>query len=174
MLALAFVVALVTQSHATDLVLEARLVTPARLKVGEPVTLTMALHNIGKRALPVVKPGDGSESNWREPFVWYTAERQVDGKWVTVPKAQVGRCGLFDADWDKDTVMLAPGARLVLADWVDHPEYSIALDQPGHYRMLVHYAFGTATRSGVEPKGAMKGVAPFEVVSAPVTFELVR
>lgn len=177
MLALALTLALFAQPlgpHATDLVVEARVTTP-RAKVGEPLPLVMALVNHGKRPLPVVKPGDGSESNWREPYVWFSAERQDAGVWVPVPKGEMGRCGLFDGDWEKDTVTLVPGGRLPLKEWVDHPEWSLQLDKPGHYRMTVHYTFGTSTRSGVvDRKGAMKGVASFEVTSAPFELELTR
>lgn len=125
----------------------------------------------------MVKPGDGSEVGWREPWVWFEAERREgDGTWKTVAPPMLGRCGLYDPNWEKDALELAPGAALAIKDWV--PDVGVAFQmKPGTYRVVVHYAFrGGATKGHLPapgPRRVMVDVAPFEVVSKPVEVTII-
>jgi hypothetical protein len=126
---------------------------------------------------PVVKPGDGTCFGWRDPYVYFTAERlAADGRWVPVERAPFIRCGIFDENWPKDVVDLKPGERLAL----EHP-CTIPLDfqRPGRVRMVGHYAYRATggKRGGPRPedlRGRMAGVPLFEVTSEPVEFEVIR
>lgn len=181
---LAFALALALSfGQVTDpqkLAVEVTLKSP-RVVAGDPIDLTMTLVNRGASAQDVVKPGDGSESNWREPWVHYSAERKTDKGWEPVIEMPIGRCGLYDANWEKDVVALAPGARLSLNDWIPGVSQVLDLNAPGTYRVTVHYAFGTAGKGQNKPpfstprtEGPMKGVAPFTVSSEPLTIEVVK
>lgn len=154
---------------------ELRRTSPARIAPGDPVQVTARLVNRSDRAVEVVKPSDGSEMGWREPWVYFTAERtRPDGVVEPVPKGLVGRCGLYDYDWTKDVVRLAPGASIELNTWIPEPSRMLALDGVGRVAIRMHYAFGMAPGKGhlgTPPErrpAPMAGVAPFEVVSDPV------
>lgn len=123
----------------------------------------------------VVLPRDGSEVGWREPHVRFSAEVQAeDGAWRTLPMQGLERCGLYDANWLDDVVTLAPGVAQRL-DWMGSiPE----LPEHGRVRIRAHYAYkaGPSLRDYEDPEpiplpeglGGMAGVAPFELVSAPL------
>ncbi len=57
----------------------------------------------------IIMPGDGSESAWREPYIFFTAEfKDENRKWKQLKKLGSLRCGLFDAEWQKDTATINP------------------------------------------------------------------
>lgn len=137
---------------------------PTTVKVGDSIELEAWLVNRGKQAVTVVKPGDGSESAWREPYVYFTAERRQGDGWTAVKRHGVGRCGLFDPDWEKDKVGLGPGEKLELMSWIPGPQAFFDLE-PGHYRFRVHYEFA----EGAHGKGRAQDVkATLAVVSDPI------
>ncbi len=124
---------------------------------------------------PIVLPGDGSSAGWREPHARFSAEVQAeDGTWRTLPIREVGRCGLYDANWLDEVVRLAPGAAQRLAWMGTLPE----LPEQGRVRIRAHYAYKATPslrdyedRDPIPPPeglGGMAGVAPFELVSAPI------
>jgi hypothetical protein len=161
-----------------DLVLEATLTSPAQARPDSRIELSVALRNTSAtRTHHVVKPGDGSEVGWREPHVYFTATLTgKDGVARDVPEANVGRCGLYDADWVKDVVALAPGETLEIKDWLMSPDVALVLDQPGQIALRVHYAFrpSAAKRSdgAVTPTGPIADVPDFELVSEPIAITL--
>jgi len=165
-----------------DLALEVKLVSPDGVQPGEPIQLDITLKNTSnERIYPVVKPGDGSEVGWREPHVFYTAWiDKGDGDWQEVPKAEIGRCGLFNAQWQKDVVELWPGKSIELKQWLVSPQRALELQEPGRVRLHVHYRYRGGL-VGKDPKtgktfdtGKMRGMPPFELVSKPVEFDLLR
>lgn len=168
---------------AGDLQLALTLTTPAVIEPGADVLVTAVLVNTSRtRTIHVVKPGDGSEAGWREPWVHYSATRLApDGTTHAVPEVFVGRCGLFDPNWVKDIVALAPGERLDLHSWIPDPSRALALDELGQVQIRMHYVFrgGQADRfrEGGESASPQKphvlaGAAGFEVVSAPITLTI--
>ncbi len=78
------------------------------------------------------------------------------------------RCGLYDADWTKDVVTLAPGeTRTIDALWADH---LLQLEEPGRVRLRLHVSWneGRTTRGTPEHTSratAMAGVPAFELTS---------
>jgi len=155
---------------------------PAEFLPGQAIPFGMQLVNASRtRAYPVVKPGDGSESGWREPHVYYAAERlAADGRWTRLDPVPIGRCGLYDGNWQKDVVTLKPGDSLPLKDWLLPPSSAFEFQQAGRYRIRAHYAYrggqagkGAASRPA-DDLGGMKGVEPFEIVSAPIEIAVKR
>ncbi|MGE0493617.1 MAG: hypothetical protein AB7S38_30690 [Vulcanimicrobiota bacterium] len=137
---------------------------PTTVKVGDNIELEAWLINRGKRTVTVVKPGDGSESAWREPYVYFSAERRQGDRWTAVKRHGIGRCGLYDPDWEKDRVGLEPGDKLELMSWIPGPQAFFDLE-PGQYRFRVHYEFA----EGEHGKGRPKEVkATLTVVSEPI------
>lgn len=165
----------------SDLAIEARL--PKVVEVGESVQPEINLINrSGHASYLIVKPGDGSGIGWREPHVYYSAEIDLgDGRWQPVPRKPIGRCGVYDSDWQKDIVELKPGEKLPINTWLPTPDMTLDLLQPGKMRLYAHYAYngGKADKTRKDELaqidvGKMKGVPAFELTSAPVEFELTR
>lgn|GEM_PF-4397855 len=84
--------------------------------------------------------------------------------------ALTGRCGMFDHDWVKDIVALAPGESLDLHTWIPDPSRVLALDEVGTIRIRMHYTsmLSKGTPGGGVGPHPMSGLAPFEIVSNPV------
>ncbi len=149
------------------------------IEAGTQPYIEFKLVNTSKtRTHKVVKPGDGSECGWRDPWVHVTAEqRGVDGSWTAMQRQSFGRCGLFDWDWAKDVVELKPGAELALSDWCSPARFEF--QYPGKVRLTGHYAYRATGGKDGKPRpdaerGLMTGVPLFEVRSEPVEFEVVR
>jgi hypothetical protein len=153
---------------------------------GQPIPLRASLVNDSGRARAVVRPGDGSSVGWREPYVRWTLEREAaPGVWRKVPDTPYSRCGNYDADWQKDVVLLAPGQSLLLGDMIP-VESRADIDAPGKYRARAHYeyraGFGTRGFSGLvvvgvsdEPSASgrlIEGVPAFDIVSEPFEFRV--
>jgi hypothetical protein len=165
-------------------------VVPPRSSIveGERLDLVMRLVHHQTResgkAPPVwvVKPGDGSEVGWREPWVRFEVEQNTPGPdgvvaWVRLGEPQLGRCGLYDPNWEKDAVALAAGESIPLKDWLPDPAQAFGL-KAGTYRVTVRYQFrGGATKGHIPastPPKVMVGVAPYEVVSKPIELVIVK
>lgn len=170
-------VLVVTSAHARDgLELEIALKTPTQIEPGAEVNITARLVNRSAVPVDVVKPGDGSEVGWREPWIFYAATRTApDGTTHEVPSSMWGRCGLFDQDWVKDIVTLAPGEALDVHTWIPEPSRALALDEPGTVTVRMHYTY-LSTKSSRTPAPVgphrMSGVSAFEVVSNPLTITI--
>lgn len=159
------------------LTLEAQLTEAGPFEVGDDAPAMKAqLVNGTKTSLPVVQLSDGSsQPRWREPYVFYSVERfTMDGTWERVSPGDTGRCGNHDEDWSNEVVKVAPGKRLELdMGWAP---FRFDLQSAGPHRVRVHYRFqGEHPRQSppVSTTG-MAGEAAYEVVSAPVTIEVVR
>lgn len=165
-----------------DLELDVKLKSAKTIQPGQHIALEMALVNKSKtKTYPIVKPGDGSSVGWREPHVYYTAQRQLEnGQWENAPNAPFGRCGLFDFDWQKDVTNLASGAKLELKSWLPGPADRFEFQEPGRHRVYVHYKYqaGLAGKGGERDDaadlGKMAGIPAFEIVSEPIDLEVVR
>ncbi|MBM3983880.1 MAG: hypothetical protein FJ304_27150 [Planctomycetes bacterium] len=171
--------ALTKQVIETDLKLVAVAPKERVIEAGTQAYIGLKLVNTSKtRAHKVVKPGDGSECGWRDPWVHVTAEqRGVDGAWTALKPRAYGRCGLFDFNWPKDTIELKPGAELELKDWY-HPA-GFDFQYPGTVRLVGHYEHRAVGGKNGQPRpdaerGAMAGVPLFALRTEPVEFEVVR
>lgn len=144
-----------------------------------PVPIEVEIVNRSTTAQVVVLPGDGSEVGWREPHVFFTAEVLADdGRWNAAPQPLRARCGLYDANWLHDVVRLAPGETRRLHWMGPLPQ----LPERGRARIRAHYVYKAtppkrawdASESTPVPGGLgdMDGVAPFELISAPLEVTL--
>lgn len=138
-------------------------------KVGEDVPVKATMRNSSDRTVAALKPGDGSESGWREPHVYYTAKKLRGKEWLDVPPRVIRRCGVYNPAWQKDVVSLAPGETLNLGSWLPGPEAYFNLT-PGRYRFQLHYVYGAGgnARAGGAPSvpAALKGVPSFHLTSS--------
>ena len=169
-----------------DLLLVARLTTPQVIYPGHNVGVVLRLENRSTTTTyKVVKAGDGSESGWREPHIFFTAKSETkDGEWKPVEPKPWGRCGMYDANWHDEVVEIAPGGSLELKDWVSMPSVFLTFQDAGRVKLRAHYAYkakGVGKSKGTgeadptpEGVGPMKGVEPFEIVSEPVELTVVR
>jgi hypothetical protein len=159
------------------LTLRVRMLSPRLVMAGHVPTFEVTLANDSTtESFRVVKPGDGSELGWREPHVHWTGTiDRGDGRPVPLPVPNLGRCKLFDTDWDKDFLRLDPGDELTL-------DYEPLLDfqMAGTVRLQARYDYdaghGPNSRTGWKPPYPlnMGGVEPFSVVSETVEFEIYR
>jgi hypothetical protein len=164
-----------------DLVLEAVVKSPASIQPGQAVEVSLVLRNQSREiTYPVVKPGDGSEVGWREPYVYFTATVET-AKGITVPVPQLGRgrCGLFAHDWPKDVILLKPGAEMPLNEWLIPASGALNFQEPGRIKLIAHYQYRAGLgKRPADPAAiaasAIAGVPAFAIVSKPVEFDVVR
>jgi len=116
---------------------------------------------------PVVLSGDGSEPGWREPHAWYTIERKTSaGVWGVPGTLPFGRCGMYDEDWSKDVVTLAPGQEIVLP-WFRF--YSVwDLEDATDVRIVAHYAYGDHAKDPAKVPPALHGMPAYTLSSSPL------
>jgi len=166
-----------------DLVLEATLTTSRTIQPGEPVRVKSRIVNVSKtQTYRLVRPGDGSESGWREPRVFFDAETLGPrGQRTAVPEREIGRCGMYDANWHDDVITLEPGAVLDLHNWMPAAHHALDFQQEGpvEVRLHYHYTRGTGAVGGKalerpDGRGSMGDVPAFELVSKPVRLNVVR
>lgn len=152
-----------------------------RIHCDQPIPVRKLLHNGSPQPVAIVKPGDGSEVGWREPKFYYTCEARVGPhKWVAVNRPKGGRCGNFDANWQKDVVTLGAGQETDLGEWLATPDNYFELS-PGTYRISLHYHYragafskGGATRGPTSVPTALENVPEFHLTSLPVEVEIIR
>jgi hypothetical protein len=137
--------------------------------------LQMRLQNMSAKPVYVIKPGDGSESGWREPSMYFSAEKKTDQGWKPVERQGIGRCGLYDPDWQKDVVKLEPGGEINLGTWMPSPSSYFQLSK-GTYRFRLHYKYtqgqaGTGSM-GENPKtpATLAGKPAFSLASEPFVY----
>jgi len=166
-----------------DLVLEATLTTPGTIQPGEPIRVKSRIVNRSRTAThKLVRPGDGSESGWREPHVFFTAETLGPrGRRTAVIERGIGRCGVFDANWHDDVIELKPGKALDLYNWMPAAHFGLDFQREGPTEVVLHYRYrrGTAGKGGEaldrpDGRGPMGDLPAFELVSKPVRVNVVR
>lgn len=156
--------------------LVAELKGPASITAGSRPSIEVALLNTSKTTTyRVVKVGEGSYVGRGEPHVnWTGTIDSGDGARVPLSHVPRGGCGNTFDYWPDNAVALPPGARLV-QDYPSMFEYQRA----GRVRLVANYAYkggGPDVEKQHPPEAIafMKGVEPFELVSNPVEFEVVR
>lgn len=163
--------------------LVATLLTPT-VQPGAPIRVKLELRNGAEQgSIPVVRPGDGSESGWREPWIrWDVAYVGADGAERPLRPHTIGRCGMFDADWRDEVTTLRPGESVDVTDGAVAPLAIHDLQEPGTVRIRAWYSWGAGAhdkRPGADPAapkdlGAMKDTPAFDLASNPVTVTVVR
>lgn len=103
-----------------------------------------------------------------------------DGE-VPVENNVWGWCGVYDATWQDDVATLGPGEAPDLTTHLMPASVLLDFQRAGPTEVRVYYAWrGGQTRKGgpdADPPadlGPMKGVEPFDLVSAPVAIEVHR
>lgn len=91
----------------------------------------------------IVLPGDGSESAWREPYFYYTVDvKDKKEGWKPVQGHGILRCGLYDYEWEKDTVRFSPRQKMeIYQDWMPF-ENRFDIKTKGDLRFVAHYEYG--------------------------------
>lgn len=111
---------------------------PAVIKKGEYPQAKVRVTNAGTSPVTLVKPGDGSESAWRTPFIgWSILPAGSSAAHPPKHSARVGaRCGNVNPLTPSEVFELKAGAHAELGDWVGLPP----LLKPGKYRVVFYYA----------------------------------
>ncbi|MCG3134539.1 MAG: hypothetical protein HMLKMBBP_01853 [Planctomycetes bacterium] len=151
---------------------------------GAPVTVKLSLVHRGKEGtIQVVRPGDGSDAGWREPWMWWEAAYVNElGEERPAEKVAMLRCGNFDPSWHDHIVALKPGDSVDVSDGPAHLSTRYEFQEPGKVRIRAWYSWGAGEHMsgpGTTPEmkkdlGAMHGVPAFEFPSNPVIVTIVR
>ncbi|MEM7165724.1 MAG: hypothetical protein AAF581_09685 [Planctomycetota bacterium] len=94
--------------------------------------------NIGKVAVTLVKPGDGSQDGWRTPLVGWSVldAKDKDATHAKEPTPRkVARCGNINSLGKKSVFVLEPGKKQAIDDWRGSPTFA----KPGKYRVVFYY-----------------------------------
>lgn len=148
--------------------LQLRISGPKTMALTDLPTIEATLKNSSRRAHSIVTPGDGSDAGWRDPVITFSAFiDEGDGCWRPLPRAVVGRCGLFDHVWQDEIVRLGPGKTQALGPLWAHPFFEW---RKGTVRLFVHYAWtgGAASKGSATTSVDLAGMAkeaPYELVS---------
>lgn len=102
------------------------------------------------QAYKIIEPKDGSESSWREPYIYFIAEQNtLNNKWVKVEKQKTERCGLFDAEWQDDTITIKQGQNIKIYEMAFNNIISeFEISSKAQVRIIAHYKF----KNGLHPK----------------------
>lgn len=155
----------------------------SEVRAGEAIPLKAELVNRGLTERWLVAPRDGSSMGWREPYVFYKVEHEVEpGVWEPAPTESFSRCGNYAVRWDEDLTALPPGGAMPLEREILPLEYGFDMHKSGRYRITAHYNYrGGAGGRGLYAFGEhvpipaeLQGMPSFEVASAPVEVTVVR
>jgi hypothetical protein len=91
----------------------------------------------------IIIPGDGSESAWREPYIYFTADfKKENGKWKQLEKLGSLRCGNFDAEWQKDTMTINPAQKIQIYQMASENIIRFFnIPSNGTIRLTAHYDY---------------------------------
>lgn len=124
------------------------------------------------RGYPVVLANDGSDMGWREPHAFFRVELlRPSGAWEPAPPQGGMRCGVYDTDWAKDVVTLAPGMRVKMP-WMPYP--SGELGDATRARVVAHYAYGDHARDKSQILPQLHSIPAYSLTSAPLEIEIVH
>lgn len=107
------------------------------LKVDETPTIKLFITNNGNESVTLVMPGDGSESAWRTPVVWWSTLEAADLRPHSLSPdfTRISRCGnIIPLEWD-EVFRLAPGETKEIGSTVRLR----AFQKPGSYRVKFNY-----------------------------------
>lgn len=98
----------------------------------------------------IIMPDDGSESAWREPYIYFTADfKDENGKWKQLEKLGGFRCGRFDAEWQKDTATVNPARKIQIYEMTSENIIRFFnISSSGIIRLMAHYDY----KQGRHPK----------------------
>jgi len=171
------------QAIQQDLALELRLHSDPVIPNFEAIEVELTLVNTSEdTAYYVVLPGDGSWKRWREPHMqWRGIFVGADGSFRRHQFQPFIRCGVYHPDWRADIVLLQPGERRRLT--AGDPRRFFQKHEAGTWELRVHYEYmAKPARSGLGEDrvlpdetalGEMRGTPPFELVSNPISFDVV-
>ncbi len=145
------------------------------VRAGEMILASSAtLIHRGPETISLVMPGDGSDCDWRQPFVvWSVLDAgERSAKHPDRPQpSNLPRCGNVNSLRADEVFVLKKGAKKVLSDWLA----PFRIDEPGRYRVRLVYLNEPerkALRSGLplgEPTpeilAAFKATTPLRVMS---------
>ncbi|TVQ30689.1 MAG: hypothetical protein EA376_12605 [Phycisphaeraceae bacterium] len=171
------------QAIQQDLALELRLLSDQVIPNYQAIEVELTLVNTSEdAAYHVVLPGDGSWKRWREPHMqWRGFFAGEDGSFQRHQFQPFSRCRQHHPDWRADIVLLQPGERRRLS--AGDPRRFFQKHEAGTWELRVHYEYmAKPARSGLGEDsvfpdetafGEMRGTPPFELVSNPISFDVV-
>jgi hypothetical protein len=163
-----------------DLTLTLRRATTEPFELGRTAQFQIVLANHSRdRSYPIVLSSDGSDAGWREPHLFYTVEQRTGSEvWQTPPLRPLGRCGVYDVDWTKDVVVLAPGKEVILPWSQFYDQWG--LEGAAQVRVVAHYVYGDHARDLSKVPPVLHSMPPYALTSnaleltvdPPITLEL--
>lgn len=105
--------------------------------------ICLFLTNQSESKQQIIMPGDGSESAWREPHIYFTAEFENEQhEWIQLKKHTSLRCGLFDAEWQDDTTTIDPGQKVKIYEMAAlNIIKQFNIPSKGTVRLRAHYDY---------------------------------
>ena len=156
-----------------DLVLTLRRTTTEAFEIDRNPRFEVTLENTStSKAHHVVLPSDGSESNWREPHVFFTVERRdsASSPWVAAPAERMLRCGMYAQDWQKDVVALEPGQKIVLPWFEFYRQWE--LDGASDVRVTARYEYGDHARDLRKVPPVLHATPAYAIASKPMVLAI--
>jgi hypothetical protein len=142
------------RSEEAKLQLRLTTATP-KVKDASQTRLEVSIVNCGKKKVPLVQPGDGSDCGWRTPIIEWVIDGkvprglgQVDAKKSEDAKQEkvelkpaclngglgIGRCGNINSLRDKEVFELGSNKEVKFNEWVGVPSLT-----PGKHKVAVRY-----------------------------------
>jgi hypothetical protein len=110
---------------------------PAIIISNSEVDPKVFIKNVYNTEVTLVLPGDGSECQWRTPFVgWSVLPANSNGlrpKIISPPAYE--RCGNINPLQSNEVFTLKPGNKKSIHEWIDPLTFS----SPGNYRVVFQY-----------------------------------
>jgi len=139
--------------------------TSPTVTVGQPLPLKATITNLGREAVRLVLPNDGSAWGWRTPVIGWSVLSGTAAKHPReVPVVRTPRCGNMNPLMPEDFIALAPGQSAeVVNGWATPP----AAQKAGDYRVRLYFV-NDPKRDGSasgEKNPLVVGTAPVRLVS---------
>jgi len=90
-------------------------------KEAQKLKWNCSIKNKGKTNVVLVCPGDGSEAQWRTPFIGWTVQTKHAVQSSVPKQMDRERCGNMNELTSKEIVTVEPGKVLTLDSWLDFP-----------------------------------------------------
>ena len=124
------------------------------IHVSDYPKFTATIENHGKVPVTLVKPGDGSEFNWRTPVIGWsvlpTDETQKQHP-EELPLYKGLRCGIMNPIKSEEIFVLKSEESMSLGEWIGSPTF----EKSGKHRVVFFYQNNPDLRTGGEQTGVL-------------------
>jgi hypothetical protein len=141
-------------------------------------TLTLTLTNNSQTDLyKIISPGDGSESEWREPYIYYSADLKTEsGVWEKLKYRNPSRCALYSPNWQDYITIIKPKQTIIISETMFRVKNYFTINSSGIMRLVVYYDYAQGRHSkvdGEEIKQEIADIPAFTLVSDTIEFKVV-